>query len=69
MGEKKNTCRIFVGKPEGKRPLGRHRRSWEDNIIMHLREIGWVDMDWINLAQYKERWRALVNTEMNFRVP
>jgi hypothetical protein len=51
MGDKKNAYRILVGKPEGKRPLGRPRRSWEDNIRMDLREIGWGGMDWINLAQ------------------
>jgi hypothetical protein len=65
MGEK-NVCRILVGKPEGKRPLGRPRRSWVDNITMDLREIGWGGMDWTDLAQ---EWRALVNTVMNLRVP
>jgi hypothetical protein len=50
MGEKRNACRVLVGKPEGKRPLGRPRRRWEDNIKMYLREIGWGGMDWINLA-------------------
>jgi hypothetical protein len=58
-----------VGKPEGKRPLGRPRRRWEDNIRMDLREIGWGGMDWIDLAQNRDQWRALVNTVMNFRVP
>jgi hypothetical protein len=58
-----------VGKPEGKRPLGRTRRRWEDNIRMDLREIGWGGVDWIDLAQDRDQWRALVNTVMNLRVP
>jgi hypothetical protein len=58
-----------VGKPEGKRPLGRPRRRWEDNIRMYLREIGWGDVDWIDLAQDRDQWRALVKTVMNLRVP
>jgi hypothetical protein len=58
-----------VGKPEGKRPLGRPRRRWVDNIEMDLREIGWVGVDWIDLAQDRDQWRALVNTVMNLRVP
>jgi hypothetical protein len=58
-----------VGNPEGKRPLGRPRRGWEDNIKMYLREIGWGFMDWIDLAQNRDQWRALVNTAMNLRVP
>jgi hypothetical protein len=58
-----------VGKPKGKRPLGRPRRRWEDNIKMDLREIGWGGMDWFDLAQDREHWRALVNTVMNLRVP
>jgi hypothetical protein len=57
-----------VGKPEGKRPLGRPRRRWEDNIRMDLREIGWGGMDCIDLAQDMEQWRALVNMAMNLRV-
>jgi hypothetical protein len=61
--------RILVGKPEGKRPLGRPRRRWVDNIKMGLREIGWDGRDWIELAQDKDQWRALVNTVMNLRVP
>jgi hypothetical protein len=69
MEEKRNASRILVGKPEGKKPLGRLRRSWEDNIKMDLREIGWGGMDWIDLAQDGNQWRALVNTVMNLRVP
>jgi hypothetical protein len=68
MGEKRNACKILVGKPEGKRPLRRPRRRWEDNIRMDLRNIGWGDMDWIDLAQDRDQWRALVNTVMNLRV-
>jgi hypothetical protein len=64
-----NACRISVEKPEGKRPLGRSRHRWEDNIRMDLREIGWGGMDWIHLAQDRGQWRALVNTVMTFRVP
>jgi hypothetical protein len=60
--------RILVGKPEGKRPLGRPRRRWVDNI-KDLRETGWDGMDWTELAQDKDQWRALVNTVMNLRVP
>jgi hypothetical protein len=69
MGEKRNAYRILVGKPEGKRLLGRPRRRWVDNIKMDLREIGWDSMDWIDLAQDRDQWRALVNTAMNLRVP
>jgi hypothetical protein len=61
-------CRISVGKPEGKRPLGRHGHSWEEDIKMDLKDIGWDGMDWIELAQDKDQWRALVNTIMNLRV-
>jgi hypothetical protein len=61
--------RILVGKPEGKRPLGRPRRRWVDNIKIDVREIGWDGMDWIELAQDKDQWRSLVNTVMNLRVP
>jgi hypothetical protein len=58
----RNAYRILVGKPEGKRPLGRPRRRWVDNIKMDLREIEWYGMDWIDLAQDRDQWRALVNT-------
>jgi hypothetical protein len=69
MGETKNAYRILVGKPERMRPLGRPRRRWMDNIKMHLGEIGWDGMDWINLAQDKGQWRTLMNTVINLRVP
>jgi hypothetical protein len=69
MGERRGAYRALVGKPEGRRPLGRPRRIWEDNIKMDLREVGWGGMDWINLAQDRDRWRALVNAVMNLRVP
>jgi hypothetical protein len=68
-GEKSNAYRVLVGKPVGKRPLQRPRRRWVDNINIDLREIGWDDMDCIDLAQDRDQWRALVNTVMNFRVP
>jgi hypothetical protein len=66
MGEKRNAYWIQVGKPEGKPPLGRPRRRWVDNFKMDLRELGWGDTDWIELAQDRDQWRALVNTVMNF---
>jgi hypothetical protein len=69
MGEKRNAYRILVGKPEGRKPLGRRRRRWMDNIKMDLREIGWDGVDWFDLAQNKYKWKALVNTVMNLRVP
>jgi hypothetical protein len=69
MGETRNAYRILVGKPEGKRPIGRPRRRWVDNIKMDLGEIGWDGRDWIELAQDMNQWRALVNTAMNLRVP
>ena len=68
MGEGRGVHRVLVGKPVGKRPLGRPRRRWEDNIKMDLQEVGGVG-DWMELAQDRDRWRALVNTVMNFRVP
>jgi hypothetical protein len=69
MWEKKNAYGILVGKPELKRPLGRPRRRWVDNIEMYPREIGLFGMDWINLAQDRDQWRALVNTVIYIRVP
>jgi hypothetical protein len=69
MGEKRNAYRLLVGKPEGKGPLGRPRRRWMDNIKMDLLEIGWGGVDWIALAQDRDKWRALVNAVMNLRVP
>ena len=68
MGEGRGVHRFLVGRPEGKRPLGRPRRRWEDNIKMDLQEVGWSG-DWMELAQDRDRWRALVNMVMNFRVP
>jgi hypothetical protein len=68
-GEKRNAYRILVGKREEKRPLGRPRRRWLDNIKIDLREIGWGDMDWIDLAQDRHQRKALVYTVMNLRVP
>jgi hypothetical protein len=68
MRANRNAYRILVGMPEGKRPLGRPRRTWVDNIKMDLREIGWDGMDWIDLAQNMDQWRALVNIVMNLRV-
>jgi hypothetical protein len=69
MGERRGAYRSLVGKPEGRRPLGKPRRRWEDNIKMDLQEVGWGGMDWINLAQDRDRWRASVNAVMNLRVP
>jgi hypothetical protein len=69
MGEKRNAYRLLVGKPEGKRPLGRPRRMWVDNIRMDLGEVGWGYVHWIGLAQDRSRWRALVNAVLNLRVP
>jgi hypothetical protein len=68
MGEERKMYRVLMGKPEGKRPLGRPRRRWEDGIRMDLREIGWGSVDWIQLAQVRDQWRALVYTVMNLRV-
>jgi hypothetical protein len=69
MGEKRNIYRLLVGKPEGKKALGRPRHRWADNIRMHLGEVGWGDVDWIGLAQDRNNWRALVNSVMNLLVP
>jgi hypothetical protein len=68
MGEKRGAYRILVGRPEGKRPLGRPRRRWKNTIKMDLQEVGW-GMDWIELAQDRDRLRAVVNAVMNLRVP
>jgi hypothetical protein len=68
MGEKRNAYRLLVGKPEGKRPLGRSRHRRLDNIRMDLREVGWGDVDWIDLAQDRNRWRAVVNSVLNLQV-
>jgi hypothetical protein len=69
MGEVRGAHNILVGRPEGRRPPGRPRHRWEDNIKMDLREIGFGDVDWNHLAQDRDRGRTLVNTVMNFRVP
>ena len=69
MGKGRGVHRVLVGKPKEKRPLGRRRRRWEDNIKMDLREVGGGCGDWMEFAQDRERWRALVNTVMNFRAP
>jgi hypothetical protein len=69
MGEGRGVCEVLVGRPEGKRPLGRPRRRWDDNIKIDLREIGIDGANWIRLDQDRVQWRALVNTVMNLRVP
>jgi hypothetical protein len=69
IGVNMNAYRILVGKAEGKRPLGRPRRRWVDNIEMDLRDIVWGGIDWIDVAQDRDQWRALVNTVMNLRLP
>jgi hypothetical protein len=69
MGEKRNAYRLLVGKPEGRRPLERPERRWLDNIRMDLLKVGWADVDWICLAQDRDRWRALMNSVLNLRVP
>jgi hypothetical protein len=69
MGEVRGAYNILVGKPEGRRPQGRLRYRWEDNIKMDFREIGFGDVDWIHLAQDRDRWQAVVNMVMNLRVP
>ena len=69
MGERGGIYRVLVGKPEGKRSLGRPKRRWEDNIKMDLQEVGRGSMDWIELTQERDRWRALVNAVTNLQVP
>ena len=69
MGEERGLYRVLVGKPEGRRPLGRPRRRWVDNIRMDLQEVGCGYMDWIELAQDRDSWRTLVSAVMNLRVP
>jgi hypothetical protein len=68
VGEERKVCRVLVGKPKGKRPLGRPRRTWEDGIRMDLVEVRWGSVEWIQLAQDRDRWRSLVNTATNLRV-
>jgi len=69
VGDNTGVYRVLVGKPEGQRPLGSPRLRWEDNIKMDLQEVGCRGMDWIDLTLDRDRWRALVNAVMNFRVP
>ena len=69
MGERRNVYRVLVGKPEGKGTLCRPRRRWEDNIKMELQEVGYEGIDWNEVAQDRNRWRARVNAVMNFRFP
>jgi len=69
MEDRRGLYRILVGKPEGKRPFGRPRRRWEDNITMDLQDVGYVNMDWIVVAQDRDSWRALVNAVTQLRVP
>ena len=69
VGDRSGVYRVLVGKPDGKRPRGKSRRRWEDNIKMDLQEVGFGGMDWMELAQDRDRWRALVSTVMKLRVP
>jgi len=69
MGENRGVYRVLVGKPEGRRPLGRPRHRWEDSIKMDLRDVGCGGVDWVELAEDRDRWRALVNAVMYLRVP
>jgi hypothetical protein len=69
MGEKRNSYKILVREPEGKSPLGKPRRRWVDNIRMDLRKIGWDGVDWIEMSQDRDKWRALVNMVLDLRVP
>jgi hypothetical protein len=68
-GDRRGAYRVLVGRPEGRRPLGRPRPRWGEGIKVDLKEVGWVGMDWIDMAQDRNRWRVLVNTVMNLRVP
>jgi hypothetical protein len=68
-GEKRNACMLLVGKPEEKKPVGRTRRRWVDNVRMDLKEVGWGDVDWIGLAQDRNRWRTLINLVLKVGVP
>jgi len=69
MGKKRDAYRTLVGEPEGRSLLGRPRCRWEDNIKVDLQEVGWGDMNWIDMTQDSGRWRAAVNAVMNYRVP
>jgi len=69
VGDRRGVCMVLVGKPKGKEPLGRPRRKWEDNIEMYLQEVGLEGLDWIDLAQGRNRWRYLVNTLLNLLAP
>jgi hypothetical protein len=69
MGESRGLYRVLVGKPKGKRPLGTHRRRWEDNIKMDFHKVEYGGIDWIELARVRDRWQALLNVVMNVRVP
>jgi len=69
MGERRGVYGVLVRKPEGKRPLGRPRRKWDDNIKKGFQDVGCEGMDWIDVAQDRDRWRALVNAVLNLRVP